>query len=165
MSTVNDRHDAITPLNLPPGDVKMRKTSRGDEIFDPLRRKWLLLTPEEWVRQHFTAYLRTHLSYPRSLMSNEVAIQLNGTLKRCDTVVFDHSAKPLMIIEYKAPAIEITQEVFDQIARYSLVLQVKYLTVSNGLHHYCCKLHPDTGKYTFLKDIPPYGALYRSRTK
>ena len=152
------RH-AICPLNLPPGDVRLRRSARGDEVYDPLRRKWLLLTPEEWVRQHFTSFLRTHLGCPASLMGNEIAIKLNGTSKRCDSVVHDRAGKPLMIVEYKAPSVTITQEVFDQIARYSLVLNVRYLVVSNGLHHYCCRLEPECAKYTFLREIPHYDQL------
>lgn len=150
---------AICPLNLPPGDVKLRQSDRGCEIFDPLRRKWLLLTPEEWVRQHFVLYLNTHLSYPLSLIANEIAIRLNDTSKRCDTVVYDRHGRPLMIVEYKAPSVALTQKVFDQIARYSLALNVKYLTVSNGMHHYCCKLNAESGRYGFLREIPSYNNL------
>ncbi len=159
MPSSQDKPNAICPLNLPPGDLRLRRSDRGDEVFDPLRGKWLLLTPEEWVRQHFTSYLRTHLSYPASLMANEIAIRLNGTSKRCDTVVHDRAGRPLMIIEYKAPSITLTQDVFNQIARYNIVLKVKYLTVSNGLHHYCCMLNPETGRYTFLREIPAYDML------
>lgn len=149
----------IKPLNLPPADLRLRQSQRGLEVYDDLRRKWLLLTPEEWVRQHFTAYLSSALSYPRGLMANEIAITLNGTSKRCDTVVHDRCGRPLMIVEYKAPHIPITQQVFDQIARYSLTLKVKYLTVSNGMHHYCCMLDEESGKYRFLRDIPTYEKL------
>lgn len=154
-----DNRHAICHLNLPPGDVRLRSTERGYEVYDPLRRKWLLLTPEEWVRQHFTSYLRTDLGYPASLIGNEVAIKLNGTSKRCDSVVHDRAGKPLMIVEYKAPSVAITQEVFNQIARYSLALNVRYLTVSNGLHHYCCRLDPELRRYSFLREIPLYDQL------
>ncbi|MCM1076006.1 MAG: type I restriction enzyme HsdR N-terminal domain-containing protein [Bacteroides sp.] len=159
MSTGTAPNNAITPLNLPPGNVRLRQTPRGDEIYDPLRQKWLLLTPEEWVRQHFSAYLHSHLSYPQSLMANEIAIRLNGTSKRCDTVIFDRKGEPIMIVEYKSPSITITQDVFNQIARYSLALRVEYLTVSNGLHHYCCRLNHESHSYSFLKEIPLYDEL------
>lgn len=159
MPSTTDSANAICPLNLPPGQVRLRHSQRGDEVYDPLRRKWLLLTPEEWVRQHFTSFLQTHLSYPPSLMGNEIGIKLNGTLKRCDTVVHDRAGRPLMIVEYKAPSITLTQEVFDQIARYSLALNVRYLTVSNGLHHYCCRLDAANRRYTFLREIPRYDEL------
>ena len=153
--TQND-DNAICPLNLPPGNVRLRPSTRGNEIYDPLRKKWLLLTPEEWVRQHFTSYLRTDLSYPVSLMANEIAIKLNNTSKRCATVVYDRHGQPIMIIEYKAPSIALTQDVFNQIARYSLALKVKYLIVSNGLRHYCCALDSETRHYRFLQEIPCY---------
>lgn len=151
--------NAICALNLPPGDVRLRHAARGNEIYDPLRKKWLLLTPEEWVRQHFTAYMQTKLSYPASLMANEIAIKLNNTTKRCDTVVYDRNGQPIMIIEYKAPAITLTQDVFNQIARYSIALRVKYLVVSNGLRHYCCALDTETRRYRFLQAIPSYNEL------
>lgn len=156
---MNEQHEAICPLNLPPAEVGLRHGIRGDEIYDPLRGKWLHLTPEEWVRQHFTAYLREQLGYPAGLMGNEIGIHLNGTVKRCDTVVHDRAGKPLMIVEYKAPTIAITQKVFDQIARYALVLKVPYLTVSNGMSHYCCRLDSESGRYGFLKEIPEYDKL------
>ncbi|MBD5355227.1 MAG: type I restriction enzyme HsdR N-terminal domain-containing protein [Bacteroides sp.] len=154
-----ESHRAIVPLNLPTCPLRLRHALRGDEIFDPLRVKWLMLTPEEWVRQNFTAFLRTILGYPATLMANEIAITLNGTSKRCDTVVYDRCGSPLMIVEYKAPSVRLTQEVFDQIARYSLALRVPYLTVSNGLHHYCCRIDPATRRYTFLREIPDYQSI------
>lgn len=150
---------AIQPLNLPPAQLRLRRGAKGEEIYDPLRGKWLVLTPEEWVRQNFTAWLVTDFGYPAGLMANEIAVNLNGTSKRCDTVVYDRGARPIMIVEYKAPHIAITQKVFEQIARYNIVLKVKYLTVSNGLHHYCCELDDESGGYRFLREIPEYGAL------
>ena len=151
--------NAICALNLPPGDVRLRHTARGNEIYDPLRKKWLLLTQEEWVRQHFTTYMQTRLSYPASLMANEIAIKLNNTTKRCDTVVYDRNGQPILIVEYKAPSIPLTQDVFNQIARYSIALRVKYLVVSNGLRHYCCALDTETRRYRFLQAIPSYNEL------
>lgn len=159
MSLENTGNHSICPLNLPPGDIRLRHSARGTEIYDKLRHKWLLLTPEEWVRQHFTEYLHTHLAYPVSLMANEVSLILNGTSKRCDSVIYDRKGQPVMIVEYKAPYIAITQTVFDQIARYSLVLNVKYLIVSNGIKHFCCKFDHEERKYIFLKSIPAYEDL------
>ncbi len=100
--------------------------------------------------------LTDKLGYQASLMANEVGITLNGTSRRCDTVVYDHQLHPWMIVEYKAPSVKITQKVFDQIVRYNMVLQVPYLTVSNGLMHYCCHIDYDKGTYEFLTDIPAY---------
>lgn len=145
-------------LNLPMADVKLRHGIRGDEIFDPLRGKWVIVTPEEWVRQHFTAYLQKDLGYPAGLMANEVTINLNGTSKRCDTVIYDSSLRPKMIVEYKAPSVTITGKVFEQIGRYNLVLGVSYLTVSNGLRHFCCHID-GSSKIRFLREIPRYENL------
>lgn len=118
-----------------------------------------MLTPEEWVRQNFCKYLINHLGYPAGLMANEVSLHLNGTSRRCDTVVYNSSLRPVMIVEYKSPEIAITQEVFEQIGRYNLVLAVDYLVVSNGLHNYCCKLDHATGRYRFLPGIPKRSEL------
>lgn len=144
-------------LNLPPYSPRLQRSPDGTiSIYDPLRHKWLVMTPEERVRQHFTAFLATHKGYPPSLMANEVALTLNGTRRRCDTVVFGHHGRPIVIIEYKAPSIPITQRVFDQIVRYNMVLQARCLIVSNGLTHYCCLIDYTTHSYTFLKEIPSW---------
>lgn len=149
--------DTIRQLNLPPCNAPMRRLPTGEvQIYDPLRRKWLVLTPEEWVRQHFTAYLACVKGYPATLMNNEVALTLNGTRRRCDTVVFDRHGHPLVIVEYKAPSIAVSQRVFDQIVRYNMVLHARYLIVSNGLSHYCCHIDYDSHSYRFLKEIPSY---------
>ena len=100
-----------------------------------------------------------HKGYPQALMANEVQVSLNGTKKRCDTVLYQRDLSARMIIEYKAPDVEITQAVFDQITRYNMVLKVDYLIVSNGMQHYCCKLDYQTNSYTFLRDIPNYDSL------
>lgn len=130
------------------------------KIMDILRHKFIALTPEEWVRQHFVHFMILHKGYSPTLMANEVSITLNGMSRRCDTVVYQQEGlKPLMIIEYKAPHVEITQEVFNQICRYNMVLEVEYLVVSNGLKHYCCKVNLKEGGYTFLSDVPAYHEL------
>lgn len=146
----------FTRLNLPTADLRMRQSERGIEVYDNLRKKWLLLTPEEWVRQNFTSFLINHKGYSPHLMANEIAISLNGTIKRCDTVVYSNRLKPLVIVEYKQPDIPITQKVFEQIARYNIVLQVKFLIVSNGLLHYCCEVDSLNNRFRFLSEIPDY---------
>ena len=108
---------------------------------------------------HFVHFLIVHKGYPSSLMANEVLLNLNGTKKRCDTVLYKRDLSARMIVEYKAPHIEITQAVFDQITRYNMVLKVDYLVVSNGMQHYCCRMDYDTQSYSFLSDIPDYDAL------
>lgn len=146
-------------LNLPTFDYKINRTRDGLQIYDRLRRKFVVLTPEEWVRQHFVEFIITHKGFPQSLIANEIGITLNNTRRRCDTVVYDNTATPLVIIEYKAPSVEITQATFDQIVRYNMVLQAKYLIVSNGLNHYCCSIDYTNQTYQFLKEIPSYSEL------
>ena len=146
-------------LNLPPFDIKIQQRDGKSFIFDPLRKKYIALTPEEWVRQHFVHLLTDYKGYPKGLLANEVQLNLNGTKKRCDTVLFNKDLSARMIVEYKAPTVEITQAVFDQITRYNMVLKVEYLIVSNGINHYCCRIDYSTMKYTFLPDIPAYEEL------
>ena len=146
-------------LNLPSYDAKIRKNGSLMEIYDPLRRKYVVLTPEEWVRQHFVNWLISDKEYPTSLMANEAGIKLNSLTRRCDTVVYDQHLDPLMIIEYKESNISITQDVFDQVVRYNTVLKVPYIVVSNGVNHYCCKMNYEKQSYDFLTDIPNYREL------
>ena len=147
-------------LNLPPYATKIAVRDGKNTIWDIIRRKYVALTPEEWVRQHFVHFLVEHKGYPASLLANEVALTLNGTSRRYDTVLYDRTLSPRMIIEYKAPHIPITQKVFDQICRYNLVFRVDYLIVSNGLSHYCCRMDYAHQSYQFLQDVPSYGELY-----
>ena len=146
-------------LNLPSFDTKIMKRDGKNVIFDIIRRKYVALTPEEWVRQHFVHYLIEHKGYPRTLMANEVQLNLNGTKKRCDTVLYQRDLSTKMILEYKAPHIEITQAVFNQITRYNIVLKVDYLVVSNGRQHYCCHMDYAHNTYSFLPEIPTYTEL------
>lgn len=143
-------------LNLPPAELKLSRGNGVVKVFDPLRKKHVVLTPEEYVRQNFISWMIHGLHYPPSLMANEIGIELNGTRKRCDTVVFNPDGSPLMIVEYKAPDVIITQAVFDQIARYNMALRARYLTVSNGMNHYCCVMDYDRAAYNFIPNIPDY---------
>lgn len=149
---------ALLPaLTLPPANLRIAKDSDGNlKVYDPLRKKYVTLTPEEWVRQHFVEWLCEYKHYPRSLMANETEIKLNDTKKRCDTVVFDKNCQPLLIVEYKASDVNITQDTFDQIVRYNMQLHAKYLIVSNGRNHYCCKIDYANNTYHFIKNIPDY---------
>lgn len=147
------------PLNLPEYDIKIAEKDGKPTIFDNLRRCYVALTPEEWVRQHFIHFLTEKRGYPATMMANEVSLMLNNTRRRCDTVVYDRTLSPRMIIEYKAPTVKITREVFDQILRYNQVLQVDYLVVSNGLQHFCCKPDYVAGQCTFLDNIPTYSEV------
>jgi hypothetical protein len=149
----------IPALNLPPFEPRVVMRCGKAVIWDVVRRRYVALTPEEHVRQQFIHYLIHHKGYPLTLMANEVQLTLNGTRKRCDTVLFRRNLTAQMIVEYKAPTVEITQAVFDQIGRYNIVLQVDYLMVSNGLQHYCCRLDDTKSRYIFLQDIPAYNEL------
>jgi type I site-specific restriction-modification system R (restriction) subunit len=146
-------------LNLPPFDINVKKTNGRLSVFDRLRRKFVTLTPEEWVRQHFINYLITEKGYPQTLIANEIQINLNNQKRRCDSIVYDKTISPLVIVEYKSPDVEITQATFDQIVRYNIVLKVKYLIVSNGLSHYCCRMDYSTQTFEYLADIPTYTEL------
>ncbi len=128
-------------------------------MFDILRQRYVVLTPEEWVRQHFVHFLIKQKGYPAALLGNEISLAVGNTRKRCDTVLYDQQAHPRMIVEYKAPHIAVNQKVFDQISRYNMALHVDYLIVSNGLSHYCLRMNRGDGSYSFLPDIPSYGEL------
>lgn len=146
-------------LNLPPYNISVRRKDGRDQIFDILRRKFIALTPEEWVRQHFIHYLTELKGYPPTLLSNEVQLRIGDKTVRADSVLYDIHLRPRMIVEYKAPSISLTQKVFDQISVYNLLLHVDYLVVSNGLQTYACKMDYDNQKYFFLSDIPDYKDL------
>lgn len=155
----------MSSLNLPSYSVKLNDNNGVRLIYDPLRKKYIVLTPEEWVRQHFINFLSQYKDYPVELMANEVLLRLNSTSKRCDTVVYDKYLTPLAIIEYKAPHIKVTQEVFEQIYRYNIVLRVKYLIVSNGMQHFCCRIDYIKNTSTFLSDIPTYEEILNDSFK
>ena len=146
-------------LNLPAFEAKIAQREGKNVIFDVLRRRYVALTPEEWVRQHFTNFLLKEKGYPQGLLANEIQINLNGTKKRCDTVLYNRDLTAKMIVEYKAPDVVITQAVFDQITRYNMVLRVEYLIVTNGINHYCCRIDYATNSYVFLPEIPDYASL------
>lgn len=144
-------------LNIPPFNIKVAEREGQTTIYDFLRHRYLRLTPEEWVRQHFTHFLVEHKGYPTALLANEVTIDVNGVARRCDSVLYKAAGgMPRMIIEYKAPHIHITQSVFQQIYSYNSVLRADYLIVSNGINHYCCHVDYDNMRVDFLKDIPNY---------
>ena len=146
-------------LNLPAFETKISLRDEKKVIFDVIRKRYVALTPEEWVRQHFVHFLIDHKQYPSALLANEVLLNLNGTKKRCDTVLYTRDLSAKMIIEYKAPEITITQKVFNQISVYNQMLKVDYLIVTNGIQHYCCKMDYDNQKYLFLEDIPDYNNI------
>jgi hypothetical protein len=146
-------------LNLPDHGVKLRQDADGARLWDPLRRKWLLCTPEEWVRQHVVNHLVHDRGCPASLIALEHGIRLNGLAKRADVVVHDRRGAPLLLVECKAPGVPVDQGVFEQAARYNKVFRVPYLLVTNGLKHYCCRLDLDTGAVEFLSAVPDFAAM------
>ena len=143
-------------LNLPEYSFKFKTREDKDYIFDPLRRKYVRLTPEEWVRQNFMQYLVTEKKYSVSLITVEALVKVNNNPQRADLVVFDRSGNPVLVAEFKAPEIKISQQTFDQIVRYNMQLKVKFLIVSNGLNHYCCRIKYAENSYEFLQGIPDF---------
>jgi len=144
----------MVPLNLPKAELKLSR--KGDKIFVwcIIRRKDLVLTPEEWVRQHLIHYLINEKNIPQSLMAAEMPIVVNTLQRRCDLVVYSKEGKPRMIVECKAPEVQLTQNVFHQIAQYNFELGVDLLMVSNGIDHIICRIDRKTGEMVFLEDMP-----------
>lgn len=146
-------------LNLPLYDFKLLEKNGKTMIFDPFRAKYLLLTPEENVRQHFARFLIEKKKFPASLMMTEYALSLNKMTKRCDIIIFNRNREAVALVECKSPDVKISQEVFDQVARYNIVFKVRYLMVSNGLKHFCCKIDFNTNKVEFLSEIPEFNSI------
>lgn len=128
-------------------------------IFDVLRRKYVALTPEEWVRQHFVHFLIEHKGYPTALLANEIELRIGEKHLRADTLLYNKELHPHMLIEYKSPTIALTQKVFDQISAYNLLLHADYLIVSNGMQHICCRMDYEQNTYHFLEEIPAYSEI------
>ena len=145
----------LPKLNLP--DYKFKIDS--NKIFDPIRKKWIVLTPEEWVRQNFLSYLIFEKKYPKSLIRTEETIKSFNKTKRCDAVVYSNEIEPLLIVECKAPNVKVNEKTFSQIAMYNASVKASLLIVTNGLDHYCCKIHFKDNSFTFLDEIPEYQKL------
>ena len=144
-------------LNLPDIAARIREGKNGkSEVFDEIRKKYVRLTPEEWVRQHFLHFMTGQLGFPASLIVVEAALTYNKMKKRFDILAYRADGKPCFVVECKSPDVEITQAVFDQVAMYNMTLTVDFLAVTNGLSHYTCKIDHAKRTYTFLKDIPTY---------
>jgi hypothetical protein len=146
-------------LNLPEFKYTLQKDGDKIRIFDRIRKKYVVLTPEEWVRQHFINFLHTEKKYPLSLMKIESGIKYNNQFKRTDIVVYNNEGRPLVLVECKAPEINITADVFEQAARYNQNLKVDYIIVTNGLGHYCSSIDYKTNTFAFLKEIPEYKSM------
>lgn len=143
-------------LNFPSYHFRLKNSENKTAIFDVLRKKFIVLTPEEWVRQHTVHYLLEEKKFPRQLLNAEKQLKINKLVKRYDILGYAPDGNIKLVVECKAPHIKITQDTFDQIARYNLALHADYLMVTNGLHHFYCQLDYQQEKYHFLTDIPVY---------
>ena len=146
----------MQPLNFPEYHFRFKNSENKVAIFDEIRKKFLILTPEEWVRQNVVKYLIEEKNYPKSIINVEKNLKINGLTKRYDVVVFNTDGSILVLVECKAPEIKISQATFDQIARYNLTLKAEYLMVTNGLKHYFCKVDFKNEKYQFLENLPQF---------
>ena len=146
-------------LNLPEYEFRLKEEEENLYIFDVFRKRFLLLTPEEEVRQRFARYLVEAKEFPPELIMTEYTLKLNEMSRRCDILVHKPAGNPAVLVECKAPEVKITQATFDQVARYNLVFNVKYLMVTNGLKHYGCCLDFESKKVEFMKEIPDYSEL------
>ncbi|MBI2968636.1 MAG: type I restriction enzyme HsdR N-terminal domain-containing protein [Bacteroidetes bacterium] len=146
-------------LSFPGFSFRIKTHEGGKMIFDVFRRKYVSLTPEEWVRQNMLHFLVEEKKYPRGLIGVEKEIKLNRTKRRYDAVVFSRTAKPVMLVECKSPDVKINQDVFNQILRYNIALKVPYLLVTNGKNHYICKMESGAGSCKFLNEIPSFGEI------
>lgn len=146
-------------LNLPEYDFKIEQKAEGNTIYDIARKKFIALTPEEWVRQHWIHYLHKELNYPLSLMVIEAGVKVNQLQKRADIVIYNKLKQPYLIVECKAPKVSLNNDVFNQIITYYSTIKAEILIVSNGLKHVCFKFNHETKQTEFLKDIPSYNSL------
>lgn len=146
-------------LNFPHFEFKLRNHNNRQEIFDPIRRKYVTLTPEEWVRQHLIAYLIEVKGYPVSIIGVEKQLLLNKLPKRFDLVVFGRNAAPFLLVECKAPGVAISEKTFDQAARYNMLLQAEYFLITNGLEHYTCRIDYENKQYIFIEEVPDFGRI------
>lgn len=150
-------------LNLPTYSFKIKSELQRKLIFDSIRKKYVVLTPEEWVRQNFIQYLVNEKSYPSSLIAVEKKVDINLLPQRSDIVLYNNMAQPIMIVECKSAKIKITQDVFNQIARYNMKLRVPFLVVTNGLQHFCCYMDYEKKSFKFIQEIPNYNDIKPSQ--
>lgn len=143
-------------LNLPNYDFKLKTIEGKKYIFDQVRKKYLILTPEEWVRQHFINFLNVTFNYPLSLMTVEQPLKYHSMNKRADIICYNELGKKILMVECKAPTVKLNQLVFDQIARYNFELKLPFLVVTNGINHYCCAIDHYNLRYEFVENIPIY---------
>ena len=143
-------------LNLPEYDFRIRSDDGKQMIFDSIRKKFVALTPEEWVRQNFIEFLKKEKKYPETLMSVEKQIMVNGNQRRFDLLIYRRGGQAHLIAEFKAPSVKIAQDTFDQVVRYNMALRVEKVIVSNGLQHFACQIDYTNNSYAFLREIPEF---------
>ena len=148
----------LRPLNLPPYPFKITDDEGVLTIFDEIRKKNIIITPEEWVRQHFVQYLIQQKKYPKTLIKLEGGHKLYGKAKRSDIIVFNPDGQKMLMVECKAPSVKIDHKVFEQIARYNMVHKIALLAVTNGVEHYYCTIDFEKGSYLFIEDLPSYSS-------
>src|ERR1700712_1450021 len=151
--------DLLLPLNLPPYPFKITDKNGQLTLFDEIRKRNIIITPEEWVRQHFVQYLIHQKKYPKTLIKLEGGHKLHGMPKRSDIVVFNPNGEKILLVECKAPSVPIGQKTFDQVARYNMVHKVNLLAVTNGLQHYYCRIDFEGRNYKFIEELPDYGEI------
>ena len=143
-------------LNLPEYNFKIKNRDGKIAIFDSIRKKYVVLTPEEWVRQNLVEYLNQYLNYPKSLVKLESGLKYNQLKKRSDILVFDREGAPFMLVECKSPKVSINQKAFDQAAGYNYTIKAPYIVVTNGIKHYCCKIDHTSRKISFQAQLPRF---------
>lgn len=150
----------FTPLNLPKAPLKLTRRDQTVYVFDVFRKKELVLTPEEWVRQHYLHYLVHHKNVPLGLISSEYALKVNTMQRRCDAVIFDKHKNPIVIVECKAPTVALSEKTLHQIAQYNFKLQVNWLVLTNGLKTVTCYIDPSKRTLSYLEEIPSFEKLF-----
>ncbi len=149
-------------LRLPEYGFRFREKKERILIYDEFRHRWVVLTPEEWVRQHYLKFLVAEKRFPNQLLAVEKKVMINGLPQRFDLLAYDRKGNPLLVAEFKSPSVEITQSVFDQAGRYNGILRAPYLLVSNGLHHFICRIDFTTQSTEYLPEIPGYEHLHQT---
>lgn len=149
----------FTPINLPPAKLKLTRKDEAVYVWCVIRNKNLVLTPEEWVRQHIIHFLISEKQFPKGLIASEFALTYNGRSKRADVVVFNRTSKPIFIVECKAPEVELTEATLHQIAQYNFELKVDFLLLTNGINHVMCMINRKEHRLDYLKEIPNFEEL------
>jgi hypothetical protein len=156
MSNLPSINQSDFDLNLPQYPLEVKTSGAQELVFDKIRKKYVVLTPEEWVRQHFLNYLIYDLTYPKSLIRIESGLVVNNLGKRTDIVVYNQAIEPFLLVECKASRVHLNEKAMEQLAIYNRTMKAEFLVLTNGLKHYCCKMDYDSGSYQFQSELPPF---------